>query len=463
MIDIATRKDKTLAVIGLGASGLAAARALQASGAQVLAWDDCSEQREAAERSGIPVTHTSNMAFDTLQAIILSPGIPLHHDRHPIVDRAKAARCPIIGDIELLVEACPQARFVGITGTNGKSTTTTLLVHILETAGISAQIGGNLGPPALNFEPPEPDDVIILELSSYQLDLIDRAAFDIAVLLNISPDHLDRHGNMDSYIAAKKRIFRRQSKEQRDQVAIIGVEDDASCAVRNEIAGLAGWSVISIANQQSPPPSIYVEQGIIFDATNGTVQTVCDITEICTLQGTHNSQNAAAAYAVARSLGLKISEFAEALPTYPGLPHRMELVATIKDVTYINDSKATNVEAAAKALGSYNAIYWIAGGLAKEDHLDSLKPWLSNVRHAFLIGEAEDVFATAIENAVPYTRSGDLAAAVNYAHKMAQMNEDASVVLLSPACASFDQWKNFEARGDAFRTLVLEHAKGLNA
>ncbi len=459
MINIHSRRDQHLAVFGLGASGLATARALAASGAEIEAWDDNSDQRHAASDLGIRLTPPSDMAFDQLDALVLAPGIPLTHKPHAIVGQARAAHRPIIGDIELLVEACPQARFIGITGTNGKSTTTALLGHILEQAGLAPQIGGNLGPPALDFEPPEPGGLMVLELSSYQLDLTVRATFDIAVLLNLSPDHLDRHGDMDGYVAAKRRIFREREGDKAARTAIIGVDDRLSRAVRDEIAQLGQWTVISVSGDRILESGVYVTNGTLFDAIDGNARPVCELSAIATLPGSHNWQNAAAAYAAARSLGVPSDIIANALAKFRGLPHRAELVATIGKVRYINDSKATNVEAASRAIASYDAIYWIAGGQAKDDALDAITPYASNIRHAFLIGDSEDAFATALEGFVPYTRSGDLASALSAAHGMAQdADSENSVVLLSPACASFDQWKNFEARGDAFRALIRNRA-----
>ena len=459
MIDIHSRKDQHIAVFGLGASGLAAARALAASGADIEAWDDNSDQRRTASDLGIRLTTPSDMAFGQLDALVLAPGIPLTHKPHAIVEQARATDRPIIGDIELLVEACPQARFIGITGTNGKSTTTALLGHILVQAGYAPQIGGNLGPPVLDFEPPEPGGLMVLELSSYQLDLTERAIFDIAILLNLSPDHLDRHGGMDGYIAAKRRIFRERPDDKTVRTAIIGVDDRLSCAVREDLAGVGHWTIISVSGERTLDSGVYVTNGTLFDAIGAAARPVCDISAIATLPGSHNWQNAAAAYAAARTLGVPPDDIADALATYPGLPHRAELVATISTVRYINDSKATNAEAAARAVASYDAIYWIAGGQAKDDKLDGITPFATNIRHAFLIGDSEDFFAAALEGIVPFTRSGDLASALSAAHGMAQeaAGEDA-VVLLSPACASFDQWKNFEARGDAFRALVQKRA-----
>ncbi|MBT5049027.1 MAG: UDP-N-acetylmuramoyl-L-alanine--D-glutamate ligase [Rhodospirillaceae bacterium] len=462
MIQIQTRRNQHLAVFGLGASGTASARALAASGAVIEAWDDNADQRRRAADQGVSLGNLYETDLAAMDALVLAPGIPLTHDPHPLVDRARACGRPIIGDIELLVEACPDAHFIGITGTNGKSTTTALIGHILQETGHPAQIGGNLGPPALAFDMPASDGLFVLELSSYQLDLTSAATFDVAVLLNISPDHLDRHGGMSGYIAAKRRIFRDRTQGGRQQIAIIGIDDDQGRAVRDEIAGRETWRVISVSATGQPGADVYVRDGALYDATGEAPKLVCDLSGITTLTGAHNWQNAAAAYAAVEALSVAPDPVAVAvaLSSYPGLPHRMEQVATIGRVRYINDSKATNIDAAARALASYDTIYWIAGGLAKEKGLDGLKPWMPHIRHAFLIGEAQDDFASALDGAVPATKSGDLASALRDAHAMAQREAaDNAVVLLSPACASFDQWVNFEARGDAFRTLARKLPK----
>lgn len=466
MIRIQSRKNQHLAVFGLGASGMASARALSESGAKVDAWDDNAEQRRRAADQGVSLGDLYKADFSAMDAFVLAPGIPLTHDPHPLVDRARSCGRPIIGDIELLVEACPDAQFIGITGTNGKSTTTSLIGHILQETGHPAQIGGNLGPPALAFDMPDSGGLFVLELSSYQLDLTHAATFDVSVLLNISPDHLDRHGGMAGYVDAKRRIFRERTGSARQQTAVIGIDDDQGRSIRDEISNRDGWRVIAISATGEPGADVYVKDGILYDATGETPELVCDLSGITTLTGTHNWQNAAAAYAAVNALNIAPDAvaIAVALSSYPGLPHRMEQVATIGRVRYINDSKATNVDAASRALSSYDTIYWIAGGLAKEKGLDALRPWMSHIRHAFLIGEAQEDFGGALEGIVPVTPSGDLASALRDAHALAQQEAlDGAVVLLSPACASFDQWVNFEARGDAFRNLAGQLAKEAHA
>ncbi len=458
MIDISTRKNQTIAVLGLGGSGLMAARALKQSGARILAWDDNPGQRTCAEQAGIATTDLTAQDFSGADALVLAPGIPFTHKPHALVEKARAASVSIIGDIELLVEACPQARFVGITGTNGKSTTTALLGHILERAGIKAQIGGNLGPPALGLSPPETGEAMVLELSSYQLDLTEHACFDIALLLNVSPDHLDRHGDMAGYIAAKKRIFRDRQGPSR-QIAVIGIDDPHCSSIYDDMSNRPGWTAIAVSALHRPAGEVYVEDGILIDDRNGDEMPVRDLNGIVSLTGRHNWQNAAAAYAAACALGVAPAVTAAAFESYPGLPHRLELVATIDGVRYINDSKATNGEAAARALACFDAIYWIAGGRAKEEGLTPTLDSLDGVRAAYLIGESEEVFFEHLKGRVPATRCGDLASALALATRQAardraQGQTQNAVILLSPAAASFDQWANFEARGDGFRTLV---------
>jgi UDP-N-acetylmuramoylalanine--D-glutamate ligase len=454
VIDISTRKNQTIVVLGLGGSGLMAARALKHSGAQIIAWDDNPDQRSRAEKDGITTVDLDGYDFSDTDALVLAPGIPFTYKPHKLVAKARATTVAIIGDIELLVEACPQARFVGITGTNGKSTTTALLGHLLQQAGVKAQIGGNLGPPALGLAPPEPGEAMVLELSSYQLDLTERACFDIAVLLNISPDHLDRHGDMAGYIAAKKRLFRDHASAAK-QIAVIGIDDTHSRAVYEDIAGRTGWTTIPISAADRPADGVYVADGILIDDQNGDAKPVVDLSSIVTLTGRHNWQNAAAAYAAACALGLDSTLIATAFESYPGLPHRLELVAMIDGVRYINDSKATNGEAAAVALACFGSIYWIAGGQAKEDGLTPTLNALGGVHAAFLIGEAQDSFFEQLQDRIPVTKCGDLASAIALAKKQAEKDgaRDA-VILLSPAAASFDQWPNFKARGDGFRALV---------
>ncbi len=447
---IPARSNQTLALFGLGSSGLATADALRDSGAAVVAWDDAPASRRAAAAAGIDLRDPAAWEWPGLDALVLSPGVPLTHpEPHPVVRSARQADCPVIGDIELLGEAAPDARMVGVTGTNGKSTTTALLGHLLAEAGRTVAVGGNLGPPALSLPALGREGIYVIECSSYQLDLIDRMRFDTAVLLNISPDHLDRHGDLAGYVAAKRRIFR--DRPGGGQVAIVGADDAASRAVLSELEGRAGWRLVPIAVGRPVDGGVSVLGGTLFEDDCP----VADLSRIDTLPGAHNHQNAAAAFAAARSLGLSRAEAAAALATYPGLPHRQETVAVIDGIRYVNDSKATNGEATRNALVCYRAIYWIAGGRPKADGLEAVLPELDHVRRAYLIGEAEAAFAEEIGGRVPVERCGDLARALEAAHRDAQRERPpGATVLLSPACASFDQWSSFAARGDAFRSAA---------
>tara|TARA_Y100001936_G_scaffold253705_1_gene320245 strand:- start:1359 stop:2741 length:1383 start_codon:yes stop_codon:yes gene_type:complete len=457
VIEIETRRDQTIALFGLGASGLAAARALSAGGANVLAWDDNSDQREKANLDGIQTQDLYALDFSEVDALVLAPGIPLTHNPHAVVEKAQANNRQIIGDIELLVEACPTTRFVGITGTNGKSTTTALVGHILESAGLNSQIGGNLGPPALGFERPADDEIMVLELSSFQLDLTQQATFDIAVFLNISPDHIDRHGDMDGYIKAKRHIFRNRKNATADQIAVIGVDDENGENLYGEISALAGWTAIPISLSKQCANGFYASGSVIYGPTGNEI---CDLSEAGSLPGQHNRQNAAAAAAVCHSLNISEDIIASSILSYPGLPHRIENVDTINGVTFVNDSKATNGEAAARALACYDEIFWIAGGRAKEDGLSAITPFLKNIKGAFLIGEAASEFEEELAGQIPVTQCGDLENAVGKAFKTAaSTSRNGGIVLLSPACASFDQWRSFEARGDAFKQFVANLAE----
>ena len=419
MIEVTSFRNERVAVLGLARSGLAAARALAAGGARVQAWDDSSARRDEAAEADIPLVDLARENLAGVRALVLSPGIPHRFPApHPVAARAREAGIPIIGDIELLARSRTASRYVGITGTNGKSTTTALLGHTLRKAGRAVSVGGNIGVPALMLDALGADGIYVLEMSSYQLELIDTLAFDVAVLLNITPDHLDRHGGMDGYIAAKERIFARQRSTQ---CAIIGVDDAPCRAIAERLAAQKTRRVIRISGRGG------------FGETR------------------HNPQDTEAAHAAARFLGLSEAETAAGIATFPGLAHRMERVATIDGVPYINDSKATNAEAVANALAHMEGVHWIAGGRAKEGGIASLAPYFQHIRHAYLIGEAAAEFAKTLAGKVPFTQAGDLATALTMAHKAASSRE---TVLLSPACASFDQFRDFEVRGDRFRALV---------
>jgi len=443
MIRVPHTPGRPVAVLGLGKAGLAAAKALAASGAEVWAWDD-----DPGKRGGLATRDLARVDWTRPSALILSPGIPHRFPKpHPVAERAAAAGCPIIGEVELLFRAQPRARYVGITGTNGKSTTTALIGHLARKAGRKVEVGANLGTPALALQPLAEDGIYVLEMSSYQLELVESGHFDVAVLLNITPDHLDRHGGMAGYIAAKRRIFDRQRGHD---WAVIGVDDDPSRKIRD---GLSERRIAAITIGRQHLGLITVERAVMRDEQG---RVIMDLGRAAALPGPHNWQNATAAFAVARALGIAESEIVAGIESYPGLPHRQELVATIAGVKFVNDSKATNADATAKALACYDSIYWILGGRPKETGLDGLEPFYPRIARAYLIGEAAADFERRLKAAgVATVLSGtlDRAVAAAAADAGAAKNPGA-VVLLSPACASFDQFANFEERGNRFRDLV---------
>ena len=455
-IRIPEMSGRTVAVLGLARSGLSAARTLMASGAAVWAWDDNPAKRDAAKAVGVPLVDLQSCDWLKPIALVLSPGIPHRFPKpHPVAALATARRCPIIGDIELMARARLGARFIGITGTNGKSTTTALTAHVLRAAGLHTEVGGNLGTPVLDLAPLGVDGIYVLELSSYQLELTNSLGFDVAVLLNITPDHLDRHGGMEGYVAAKARIFDHQSAPQ---VAIVGVDDEPSRTIHAQLLAAREQTVLPISAEGRIKGGVYAADGWLIDERSGQPERALELTQATNLPGKHNWQNAAAAFAACAAAGVPTAKIADGLKSYPGLAHRQELIGTIGDVRYVNDSKATNADATARALSSYRDIYWILGGQAKEGGVVSLAPWFDRVRHAFLIGEASELFARQLEGKLPYSRCGDLKSALDAAHERSQRETSGqngrAIVLLSPACASWDQWRSYEHRGDAFRAMA---------
>lgn len=437
-------RGKRYAVLGLARSGLATVRALLASGAEVVAWDSDEKRRETlglADDAGALMASSTpdpGLGRDRLELVdpetldlagfdglVLSPGIALN--RHPAAAKARAAGVPIIGDIELFAEAraeLPQHKVVGITGTNGKSTTTALIGHILETAGVPSRLGGNIGLPILGQEPLPESGVYVLELSSYQIDLTQSLDCEVAILLNITPDHLDRYADFQAYADSKARLFAMQSPGHE---AIVGIGDALSAAIARALAA-RGEHLTKIAS------------GVCLDQSRWP-----------SLKGPHNAQNALAAINAARSLGVDQAAIDRGLESFTGLPHRMQRVAERNGVIFVDDSKATNPESVAPALAAFNRIHWILGGLAKTDDLDACRPHFDRVAHAYTIGEAGPRFAELLRPHVAVEESGTLDAAVNAAAAKAGVGD---TVLLSPACASFDQFRDYEARGDAFRAAV---------
>jgi UDP-N-acetylmuramoylalanine--D-glutamate ligase len=414
---------KHYAVYGLARSGLATVKALLASGAKVTAWDAKEEARaKAPAGTGIADLDTADLAqFDSL---VVTPGLPLN--RHPIAGRARDAGVEIIGDIELFARARPELqahKVVGITGTNGKSTTTALIHHILQTAGVPSAMGGNIGLPILAQDPLPEGGVYVLELSSYQLDLTQSLDCDVAVLLNITPDHLDRYDGFEAYAASKARLFAMQSTNS------VAIEPDDDFQPDNAVSV---W-------------------GSSYDGREGDPIPLGTQKDWPSLQGSHNAQNANAAIITSAFLALPREKVARALRTYPGLPHRMERVREKDGVVFVNDSKATNPTATAPALAAFEKIRWICGGQAKTDNLDECAPNFGHVRKAYTIGEAGELFASLLSPHMVVAQCETLERAVGEAAAEA---ESGDTVLLSPACASFDQFRDFEDRGDQFRRLV---------
>jgi UDP-N-acetylmuramoylalanine--D-glutamate ligase len=463
MIPVRGFEGKTVAVFGLARTGLAAARALAAGHARVVVWDDKPDAREAARAEGLTLADLTRADWSDFAALVLSPGVPTSFPKpHWTVERARDAGVPIMGDIELFARAVAASpahkrpKIVAITGTNGKSTTTALIGHVCRQAGRDVRIGGNIGVGVLGLEDMHGGAVYVLELSSYQLDLTSSLAADVAIILNISPDHLERHGDMDGYVAAKRRILLNQGK---GDTAIVGVDDPWSAHIVTEITAANRRTIVPISARRALGRGVYALQGMLYDATGERVTEIADLTRAVSLPGRHNWQNAAAAYAAARALGLSEQAAAQGLMSFPGLAHRMEPVGAIGKVRFVNDSKATNADAARQALSSYPKVYWIAGGQPKAGGIDSLGDLFGAVAKAYLIGEAEAEFAAALDGRVPYARCGTMASAVRAAFDDARASGEEAIVLLSPACASFDQYADFEARGDAFRAAVHELTK----
>jgi UDP-N-acetylmuramoylalanine--D-glutamate ligase len=458
MIPVRGFEGEKVAVFGLARTGLAAARALAAGGAEVVVWDEKDAARAAARAEGFTLEDLTTADWSGLAALVLSPGVPLTHPKpHWTVEKARAAGVPIMGDIEIFartVAAAPahkRPKIVAITGTNGKSTTTALIGHVCRQAGRDVRIGGNIGVGVLDLEDMHGGAVYVLELSSYQLDLTSSLKPDVAIILNISPDHLERHGDMDGYVAAKKRILLNQGK---GDTAVVGVDDAWCQQIVTEITALNRRTIVPISARRSMGRGVYALQGVLYDAMGERVTEICDLTRAVSLPGRHNWQNAAAAYAAARALGLTEQVAAQGLMSFPGLAHRMETVGAIGRVRFVNDSKATNADAARQALSSYPKVYWIAGGQPKAGGIESLTDLFGSIAKAYLIGEAEDEFAATMGRRVPHVRSGTMDAAVRAAFDDARASGEDAIVLLSPACASFDQFTDFEDRGEAFRAAV---------
>ncbi|GAK33758.1 UDP-N-acetylmuramoylalanine--D-glutamate ligase [alpha proteobacterium Q-1] len=463
MIPLRTYEGKTIGVFGLARTGLAALSALFASKARVLAYDDALAHNPGDLRMKslpVPLTDLYEADFSQLDALMLAPGVPLTHPApHPLVLKARAAHVPVIGDIEIFAKArsdLPPHGLIAVTGTNGKSTTAALLAHLFAACGRDVALAGNIGIPVLGLEALDAGGVYVFEMSSFQIDLTHSLDADVAILLNISPDHLERHGDMAGYVAAKARLFQMQGPQH---LAVISVDDPWGA----ELARRLPQRTVPISVRQPLDHGVYVtDGGDLIDARSLAegARLIGSLGDLPTLRGRHNWQNAAAAYVAGLELGLDAAGIMASFASFPGLAHRCERVGVADDVVYINDSKATNIDAAATALAAFDQIRWIAGGRAKSTDLAPLEPFFGRIKKAYLLGEAAPDFAKALDGKLDHVVCGTMAAAVAAAIHDARPGE---TVLLSPACASFDHYRDFEARGDDFRAIVrrlLPHVTG---
>jgi UDP-N-acetylmuramoylalanine--D-glutamate ligase len=458
VIPITTFAGKKVAVFGLGGSGIVSCSALLAGGADVIAFDDNADSVVKANAAGIPTADLHTIDWSRVAALVLAPGVPLTHpEPHWAARLAKDAGVEIIGDIELFCREravrAPDSMLIAITGTNGKSTTTALVAHILRTAGYDVQMGGNIGVAILSLQPPASGRYYVIECSSYQIDLAPSLNPSIGILTNISPDHLDRHGTLEHYAAVKERLV------AQSDLSLVGVDDDLSAAIEQKLDAI-DHNVVPVSAARALPWGYFVRGTQIVgkgpNETDAQAEVLGDLAGISTLRGQHNAQNAAFACAAVLHCGLEAKNIAAALKTFPGLPHRLEEVGRKGRVLFVNDSKATNADSTEKALASFPGdIFWILGGKAKEGGITPLTRFFPKIAKAYLIGEATEEFAKVLEGQVPYVRCGTLDVATAQAAADAAASAAAEpVVLLSPACASFDQYRNFEIRGDHFRKLV---------
>ena len=457
MIPVPGFEGRRVAVFGLGRSGITAARALKAGGATPILWDDGVSGRLQAQAEGFVVEDLTTADWSGFAALVLSPGAPLTHPKpHWTVDKARAAGVPVVGDIELFaraLDALPEGRrpwVIAITGTNGKSTTTALIGWVLQQAGLTVHVGGNIGIGVLALPEPTPGAVYVIEVSSYQLDLTTGFAPDAAILTNISPDHLDRHGGMEGYVAAKRRIF-----QSRKTAPYVGIDDPYGFAIWQELKA-EGRAVdpVSVERPMDDDLGMYLMDDWLTYNAGGRPAPIVDLSKARSLPGRHNAQNAAFAFLAVNDMGIPEETVVKGLLTFPGLAHRMEAVGHIGHVRFINDSKATNADAARQALASYPKVFWIAGGKPKDGGIDDLADLFPRVAKAYLIGEAAEAFAATLGD-TPHVISKTMDAAVVATAADAASAGGDQIVLLSPACASFDQYPDFEVRGEAFRAAVL--------
>lgn len=461
MILIPGVKRKNIGVFGLGVSGIATCEALVASGAQVFSFDENRKARDKTAQTEYRCEHPKNWPWKEMDAVVISPGVPLTHPKpHAIVRKARLEKVPVIGDTELFARALnalddrARPRVIGITGSNGKSTTTALIGHMLKQAGEDAYVGGNIGDAILSLPAFESDAIYVLELSSFQLDLTHTLRLDAAVFLNLSKDHIERHGSMEGYLEAKKRIFRHQTK---GDLAVVGVDDDYAQSVCTELMAAGVVDVRPVSSGSALGRGVYALEGEIYYNLDGKTAHAGNLAKARSLRGVHNLQNAAAAVAVCEKFGVDPALAVKSAHRFEGLAHRLEEAGRNGKVLFINDSKATNADAAARGLNAFEDIFWIAGGKPKEGGVESLLPLMNRVRAVYLIGEAAAEFEDQLKDSVRCIQCGDLEKAVAAAAQdAAKSDATAPVVLLSPACASYDQFKSFEARGEAFRMLVSD-------
>lgn len=436
MIDLKPLKDqlggKPIAIFGLAKSGIATFHACKKAGIETVLWDDNGVNIDKMKAEGAAIEDLTQADFSRFSLLCMAPGVPLTHPApHPVVVQAQKAGCEIVSDIELFYRSHKNTRTIAITGSNGKSTTTALIGHVLKEAGFESAVGGNIGEAMLSVEQLSDNGIYVLELSSFQLDLCIQYAPTVAAFINISPDHLDRHGSLEGYIKAKERIFNGKG------ITVIGVDDEHSLKVAEKVQTKGDRKVIRVSFRDQLP---------------------VDMKECKALQGDHNKQNAVIAFAACKAIGVKEEDIIKAFKTFPGLAHRQKFVANINGVDYINDSKATNDDAAAVALKTFKNIYWIVGGKSKSAGYAECEKYYGNVRKGFLIGKAAEEIAESLKHHnIAYSMSETIDRAIEEAKKQAEADGvQGAVVLLSPACASFDQFNSFEHRGDVFSEMVLK-------
>lgn len=460
MQNISAIRDKTFYILGLARTGLATADFLINHQAEVYVWDDCANKRQEAQDKGYPMSAPDRIDWSKIYGVCVSPGVPIDYPQvHPVIAMARRHKLPILNDIMLMGLCYPQNMMIGITGTNGKSTTTALIGHLLQELGFSVAVGGNIGIACLGLPDLGDEGIYILEVSSFQLDLLSRSPFSIAVLLNFSADHLDRHGNMENYIHAKMKIFERDS-----QVRIIGVDDQycQNIARTFVLHSSSASSLLRVSGKRTLDNGVFVNEDVLMTKTANDDREIGSTAALRELKGDHNHQNIAAAVAACLSVcQLKHKEpptnaaIMKALSSFHALPHRQQLVVDWRNITFINDSKATNWDAAQNSLSAFEHILWIAGGRPKDKEFRFEKKQLKNVCKAFLIGEAKDLLAQGLQGLKEFTSSGTLDTALEDAVQYAQAFPDKHFhILLAPACTSFDQFQDYEDRGRAFESLV---------